>query len=67
MDERLQFVARRLAVNYKVIRQRREAGSVKQDVRSPLTIVIQLYGHSSPRVVITTWTEEGLKVCWRQI
>ncbi len=29
MDERLQFVARRLAVNYKVIRQRREAGSVK--------------------------------------
>jgi hypothetical protein len=46
MDERLQFVARRLAVNYKVIRQRGEAGSVKQDVRSPLAIVIQLYGHS---------------------
>jgi len=44
---RLQFVARPLAVNYKVIRQRREAGSVKQDVRSPLAIVIQLYGHSS--------------------
>jgi hypothetical protein len=46
MDERLQSVARRLAVNYKVIRQRREAGSVKQDVRSPLAIAIQLYGHS---------------------
>ncbi len=30
MDERLQFVARRLAVNYKIIRQRRETGSVKQ-------------------------------------
>jgi hypothetical protein len=26
MDERLQFVARRLAVNYKVIRRHREAG-----------------------------------------
>jgi hypothetical protein len=46
MDERLQFVTRRLAVNYKIIRQRRETGSVKQDVRSPFAIVIQLYGHS---------------------
>jgi hypothetical protein len=46
MDERLQFVARRLVINYKVIRQHRQAGSVKQDVRSPLAIVIQLYGHS---------------------
>jgi hypothetical protein len=46
MDERLQFVARRLAVNYKIIRQRRETGSVKQDVCSPFAIVIQLYGHS---------------------
>src|SRR6266851_798280 len=45
-DERLQFVAWRLAVNYKIIRQRRETGSVKQDVRSPFAIVIQLYGHS---------------------
>ena len=46
MDERLQFVARRLAVNYKIIRQRRETGSVKQDVRSPFAIVIQLYRYS---------------------
>ena len=46
MDERLQFVSWRLAVNYKVIRQRREADSVKQDVRSPLAIVTQRYGHS---------------------
>jgi hypothetical protein len=39
------FVAGRLAVSYKAIRQRREAGSIKQEVGSPLAIAIQLYGH----------------------